>query len=235
MKIATLEDDPIESRLIQRILGDAGHECTAFATGQSLINALRHQIFDLLILDWHLPDITGKDVIEWVRKNIGEDIVVMFLTNRVLEENIVTGLMAGADDYMTKPIREAELSARIHALSKRLRRPVSGETAPSVPTPTAVEVGFFHFDLVRKIAAIRGEPVDLKPKEFDIAALLFQNVGQLISREKIMEEVWGRELMMTSRTLDTHMSQVRTKLQLKLDNNVRLTTVYTIGYRLDTF
>ena len=75
----------------------------------------------------------------------------------------------------------------------------------------------------------------MKPKEFDIAALFFQNIGQLISRERIMEEVWGRELMMTSRTLDTHMSQVRTKLQLKLDNNVRLTTVYTIGYRLDTF
>ena len=88
---------------------------------------------------------------------------------------------------------------------------------------------------MRKTATIRGEPVELKPKEFDIAALFFQNIGQLISRERIMEEVWGRELMMTSRTLDTHMSQVRTKLQLKLDNNVRLTTVYTIGYRLDTF
>lgn len=235
MKIATLEDDPIESKLIQRILADAGHDCTAFVTGQSLINALPYQTFDLLILDWHLPDMTGKDVIEWVRTNVGEDIVVMFLTNRVLEENIVMGLMAGADDYMTKPIRVAELSARIHALSKRLRRPQSGEATPALPASSAIEVGVFHFDLMRKIAKIRGEAVELKPKEFDIAALLFQNVGQLISRETIMEEVWGRELMMTSRTLDTHMSQVRTKLQLKLDNHVRLTTIYTIGYRLDTF
>ena len=118
----------------------------------------------------------------------------------------------------------------------RDRRHVSeNDTAVVAPQATAVEVGIFHFDLLRKTATIRGEPVDLKPKEFDIAALFFQNIGQLISRERIMEEVWGRELMMTSRTLDTHMSQVRTKLQLKLDNNVRLTTVYTIGYRLDTF
>ncbi len=235
MRIASLEDDPIESQLINQVITDAGHECTSFADGKSLIAALKTQRFDILILDWHLPDMTGKDVIEWVRRNIGENIIVMFLTNRVLEENIVAGLMAGADDYMTKPIREAELSARIHALSKRIRHVSESDAAVVAPQATAVEVGIFNFDLMRKTATIRGEPVELKPKEFDIAALFFQNIGQLISRERIMEEVWGRELMMTSRTLDTHMSQVRTKLQLKLDNNVRLTTVYTIGYRLDTF
>jgi DNA-binding response OmpR family regulator len=234
MKIATLEDDPIESKLIHQIVTAAGHECATFHEGKTLIAALRQQVFDLLILDWHLPDMTGKDVIEWVRANVGEDIVVMFLTNRVLEENIVTGLMAGADDYMTKPIREAELSARIHALSKRIR-PLSPANSMASPAVNTIEVGIFSFDLFRKMATVRGEPVDLKPKEFDIAVLFFQNIGQLVSREKIMEEVWGRELMMTSRTLDTHMSQVRTKLQLKLDNNVRLTTVYTIGYRLDVF
>lgn len=235
MKIASLEDDPIEAQLIHQVITDAGHECSTFSDGKSLIAALENQVFDMLVLDWHLPDMTGKDVIEWVRKNIGENIIVMFLTNRVLEENIVAGLMAGADDYMTKPIREAELSARIHALSKRIR-PISQEDiAEAAPAATTIEVGIFHFDLLRNIATIRGEAIDLKPKEFDIAVLFFQNVGQLISREKIMEEVWGRELVMTSRTLDTHMSQVRTKLQLKLDNNVRLTTIYTIGYRLDTF
>ncbi|RQO38763.1 DNA-binding response regulator [Herminiimonas sp. KBW02] len=235
MRIASLEDDPIESQLINQVITDAGHECTSFADGKTLIAALQSQRFDILILDWHLPDMTGKDVIEWVRGNIGENIIVMFLTNRVLEENIVAGLMAGADDYMTKPIREAELSARIHALSKRIRLVAGNDAAVVAPQASVIEVGIFNFDLMRKTATIRGEPVELKPKEFDIAALFFQNIGQLISRERIMEEVWGRELMMTSRTLDTHMSQVRTKLQLKLDNNVRLTTVYTIGYRLDTF
>lgn len=235
MRIASLEDDPIESKLIHQVVTAAGHECATFREGKALIAALDRQAFDLLILDWHLPDMTGKDMIEWVRTNIGEDIVVLFLTNRVLEENIVAGLMAGADDYMTKPIREAELSARIHALSKRIRPALqSGAHAPAAAS-TIIDVGIYQFDLLRKTATIRGAPVDLKPKEFDIAVLFFQNIGQLISRERIMEDVWGRELIMTSRTLDTHMSQVRTKLQLKLDNNVRLATIYTIGYRLDVF
>jgi DNA-binding response OmpR family regulator len=163
--------------------------------------------------------------------------VVMFLTSRALEENVVEGLMAGADDYMAKPIRKAELSARIHALSKRLRAP---EATPDAGTENGnahsrLVCGVFELDLARQTAAVRGEPVELKPKEFAIAAMLFQNAGQIVSREKIMENVWGRELVMTSRTLDTHMSQVRTKLQLKRDNNVRLTTIYTIGYRLDLF
>lgn len=233
MKIATLEDDPIDSRLIQRIITGGGHECTAYTTAQSLFTALESQTFDMLILDWHLPDMTGKDVIEWVRKSVGEDILVMLLTNRILEENIVVGLMVGADDYMTKPIRGAELSARIHALSRRLRRRVSDE--PALRSKNIVQVGFFYFDLMRKIAVVRGESIELRPKEFHIAALLFNNIGQLIPREKIMEEVWGRELTITSRTLDTHMSQVRAKLRLKEDNRVRLTTVYTLGYRLDSF
>lgn len=236
MRIASLEDDPIESKLIHQVITNAGHECAAFHTGSALLEALRApaQPYDMLILDWHLPDMTGKDVIEWVRHNLGDQIVVMFLTNRVLEENIVSGLMAGADDYMTKPIREGELSARIHALSKRIRTPTAGQVVPSIPL-SSFEAGVYSFDFFNKTATIRDETIELKPKEFDIAVLFFQNIGQLISRERIMETVWGRELVMTSRTLDTHMSQVRTKLQLKPDNHVRLTTVYTIGYRLDMF
>lgn len=230
MNIASLEDDPIESKLIHQVVTQAGHQCTVFHTGRAMIDALKQNAcYDMLILDWHLPDMTGKDVIEWVRAHLGEDIVVMFLTNRVLEENIVTGLMAGADDYMTKPIREAELSARIHALSKRIRPAIASTT----PASTSLEIGVYRFDLFHKTATLRGQAIDLKPKEFDIAVLFFQNIGQLISRERLMESIWGRELVMTSRTLDTHMSQVRTKLQLKSDNQVRLTTIYTIGYRLD--
>ncbi|GGI16056.1 response regulator transcription factor [Oxalicibacterium faecigallinarum] len=236
MRIASLEDDPIESKLIHQVVTDAGHACTVFHTGSALLETLRMRAdaFDMLILDWHLPDMTGKDVIEWVRRNLGDQIVVMFLTNRVLEENIVSGLMAGADDYMTKPIREGELSARLHALSKRIRPAAISASSASASHGT-IEAGVYTFDLFNKIATVRDMTVELKPKEFDIAALFFQNIGQLISRERIMETVWGRELVMTSRTLDTHMSQVRTKLQLKPDNNVRLTTVYTIGYRLDMF
>ena len=98
-----------------------------------------------------------------------------------------------------------------------------------------LEIGFYRFDLTKGIASIHSQAVYLQPKEFDIAVLFFSHIGQVISREKIMNKVWGRSLAMTSRTLDTHMSRVRVKLQLNSDNNVRLATLYTIGYRLDTF
>ncbi|MDO9419268.1 MAG: response regulator transcription factor [Herminiimonas sp.] len=232
MKIAILDDDPIESKFIHRILTAAGHECTTFLNSNALFAALHHQIFGLLILDWHLPDMAGKDVVECVRNNFGEEIAVMFLSKSMCEENIVIGLMAGADDYMIKPIRVAELIARIHALSKRMRL-TGGRVDTVIPLPNVMRVGLYQFDLVKKIAILRSEPVELKPKEFDVAVLLFQNIGKLVSRERFMQEVWGRELMMASRTLDTHISRVRVMLQIKSDNNVRLSTVYTVGYRLD--
>lgn len=226
MRMAALEDDPMEAALIRQTVIGAGHECEIFSQGAALIDALQRQAFDLLILDWNLPDMTGDQVIAWIRRHLSPELVVMFLTSRALEEDVVAGLMAGADDYMTKPIRQAELAARVHALSKRIRQPKSAE-------PVLIEQGVFKLDLMMKTASVRGQPVELKPKEFDIAAMLFRNIGQIVPRDKIMETVWGRELVMTSRTLDTHMSQVRTKLQLKLDNGVRLSTIYTIGYRLD--
>lgn len=233
MRIAALEDDPLEARLIRQTLEEAGHNCETFDSGRALIDAMEASRFDLFILDWHLPDVTGDQVISQIRSKLGDAPVIMFLTSRALEENVVEGLMAGADDYMTKPIRRAELTARVHALSRRVRP--DGQDAPTAPGNHVIAFGVFQFNLLEKSATVRGEPVELKPKEFGIAVMLFQNLGQIVTRESIMEAVWGRELVTTSRTLDTHMSMVRTKLQLKRDNNVRLTTIYTIGYRLDVF
>src|SRR5450830_1057462 len=104
MNIAALEDDPNEASLIQQILVSAGHACTVFGTGNALIDALRTQHFDLLVLDWNLPDMTGYEVVNWVRGNLSTQVLVLFLSNRSLEENIVLGLMAGGDDYMLKPV-----------------------------------------------------------------------------------------------------------------------------------
>ncbi|HYD62082.1 MAG TPA: response regulator transcription factor [Noviherbaspirillum sp.] len=232
MKIAVLEDDPMEAALIHQTMAGAGHHCNVFGAGAALIDRLGREAFDLLILDWNLPDMTGDEVIGWVRRHLPATVVVMFLTSRALEENVVAGLMAGADDYMTKPVRQAELAARVHALSRRGRH-LSGEGTETGSAATSLETGVFKFDLVLKTASVRGRQVELKPKEFEIAVLLFQNAGQIVSREQIMESVWGRELVTTSRTIDTHLSQVRTKLQLNLDNGVRVSTIYTIGYRLD--
>lgn len=227
MKIAVLEDDLIEAQLIQKILSSAGHVCTGFVTGASLLESLQADQYDLLLLDWTLPDMTGYDVLNWVRANLGSEVIVLFLSNHDLEENIVASLMAGGDDYLVKPARSAELLARIHAMSRR----VAGSVASAAKD--ILEVGPYRLNKVLKIAEIHGKAIDLKPKEFDIAFLFLENSGAIVSREKIMEIVWGRELMMTSRTLDTHISQVRRKLIFSPENKVKLSTIYSLGYRLD--
>ncbi|WP_034295544.1 response regulator transcription factor [Herbaspirillum sp. RV1423] len=230
MRIAILEDEPAEAALVQHILTGAGHNCTLYDTGTQLIDALGSRRFDLLVLDWMLPDMTGHDVVNWVRSHLSAQVLVLFLSNRALEENIVLALMAGGDDYMIKPARRAELLARVHALSRRLPAQES-EAAP--PSDDKLEVGAYRFNRILKQASLHGKAIELKPKEFDIAFALFRNVGGIVSREQLTEEVWGRDLVMTSRTLDTHMSNVRSKLALKPENQVKLTTIYTLGYRLD--
>lgn len=227
MKIAVLEDDAVEAQLIQRILTRAGHICTGFSTGASLLKNLKTDAYDLLLLDWALPDMTGYDVLNWVRTNLGPEIIVLFLSNHDLEENIVASLMAGGDDYLVKPARSAELLARIHSMSRRL----SGSTTPV--DNGLLEVGPYRLDKILKTAEVHGVAIELKPKEFNIALLLLQNAGAIVSRETLMEEVWGRELVTTSRTLDTHISQVRRKLMFSPENKIKLSTVYSLGYRLD--
>lgn len=241
MKIAILEDDPNEAALAHHILDNAGHACSLYGTGAALIEALRREHFDLLVLDWMLPDMTGHDVVDWVRSHLSAQVLVLFLSNRALEENIVMGLMAGGDDYMVKPARRAELLARVHALSRRLPSSQNGQAgqggtraaAPPLHHQDNLETGPYRFNKVMKEALLHGRPVDLKPKEFDIAFILFREIGGIVSRERLVDEVWGRDLVMTSRTLDTHMSNVRSKLALKPENKVKLTTIYTLGYRLD--
>lgn len=229
MHIALLEDDPNEAELVLHILTQAGHTCRHFSTGATLIDALHRESFDLMVLDWMLPDMTGHEVLDWVRTHLGRRALVLLLSNRALEEHVVMGLMAGGDDYMVKPPRRAELLARIHALSRRT--PV--EEATPMPAPSdIVEAGAYRLHRVLRTAQLRGKPVELKPKELELAFLLFSNAGGIVSRDTLIEEVWGRDLV-TSRTLDTHMSQLRTKLALRPENGVKLTTIYTLGYRLD--
>lgn len=229
MHIAALEDDLDEANLIRQVLEEAGHTCELFSTGTTLLAILPSSRFDLLILDWRLPDMTGFDVLNKVRNELGLELLVLFLSNHDLQEHIVAALMAGGDDYMLKPIRGAELLARIHALSRRLHPRDTEAREPE----SVMQVGPYRLNRLMHTVELHGETIELKPKEFGIALTLLKNVGAIVSRQMLMESVWGRELVMTSRTIDTHISQVRRKLMFKPENGVKLSTVYTLGYRLD--
>ncbi|KXJ66395.1 two-component system response regulator [Achromobacter xylosoxidans] len=225
MKIASLEDDLDQARRIQQVLTAAGYACTSYHQSRDLLAALRTEAFDLVLLDWHLPDIDGDDVVRWLRTHIGARIPVIFLTNRSAEDDLVEGLRAGADDYIVKPMRPLELLARVAAL---LRRSQIAE-----PVDQTIEVARYRVDPAARVITLDDVAVTLAPKEFELALLFFRNIGRLMSRDVLAECVWNREIPATSRTLDTHLSNIRQKLQLRPQHGVRLTSSYALGYRLE--
>ena len=225
MRIAALDDDIVQLELIKHTMEQMGHECHSFVEGKALLRELRQQSFDLLVLDWSLPDISGPTVVKWIRDDLASMLPVLFVTNRREEADMVEGLGAGADDFMVKPIRVAELEARVTALLRR-----------AYPSQHAAEVTFgpYRFLPLTRTLEVNGKVVDLKHREYELALFLFQNLGRLLSREHLREAVWGLGPDEPSRSLDTHISRLRTKLDLRPANGLLLSAIYGLGYRLET-
>ena len=226
MRIAVLEDDTDQVELMQSWLKEAGHECQASGSGSEFRTMLMRETFDLLVVDWNLPDTTGPEILSWVREQLDWRIPVLFITSRDHEEDIVYALQHGADDYMTKPVKQQETLARITALERR--------SQPSSEQATTLTQGLFDFDIANRHVRIGPDTVQLTNKEFDLALLLFRNPGRLLSRNYILENIWGTKGDLSTRTVDTHISRVRNKLGIHPDNGVRLNAIYNHGYRLET-
>ncbi|WP_404992272.1 response regulator transcription factor [Cupriavidus pauculus] len=227
LRIAALEDDSAHAALIRDVVTGAGHECLTFADGRRLLLTLRRITFDLLLLTWDVPQISGTEVLGWVRAHLDPRIPVMFVSDRCGEDDVVAAMNAGADDYVVKPIRPREFAARIEALLRRAY-PDSHRLDEN-----RLSWGAYVFDVVARQASHHGRTVPLTPKEFDLALLMFRNQGRVVPREHMLTTVWGRDMPPMSRTIDTHVSRVRTKLGLWEDNGVRVLPVYTFGYRLE--
>lgn len=224
MRIAALDDEPSQLDLIRHTMEGLGHECHGFPDGRSLLRALRQESFDLLILDWALPDMAGPSVVRVIREEMLSRLPVLFVTNRREEADMVEGLGAGADDFMVKPIRVGELSARTQALLRR-----------AYPSQHETEVVFgpYHFYPHSRTLKVHGVSLELKHREYELALFLFQNMGRLLSREHLREAVWGQGPDASSRSLDTHISRLRTKLDLRPRNGFLLSAIYGLGYRLE--
>lgn len=226
MRIAILEDDLALAGFVDGTLADAGHSNELFADGSNLIRALRRDTFDILVLDWNVPGMSGRDVLEWMKANLDKCPPSLMLTSRSTEEDIVAGLRAGADDYVVKPVTPAVLIARVDALARR--------AYPA--TPGGMETfGDYCFNTRAETVELAGQPVSLTAKEFALALLLFRNLHRALSRSYIFETLWGGHPDMTTRTLDAHISNVRTKLNLRPGNGYKLVPVYAYGYRLEAF
>ncbi len=226
IKIAVLDDDPVQLQAIAQVVENAGFSCTQFSRGQALISALRRDTFDLLVVDWNLPDKSGLEILTWARSNLTPPPPMLLVTSRADDEDIVAGLNAGADDYLPKPLSPVVLEARIRALLRR----VYDQSQSQSDTET---IGDVVFNATTTTVIRDGQAIPMTPKEFALARLLFRNLHRALSRTYLLEKIWGNDPDLNSRSLDMHISRVRTKLSLRPQQGYRLTPVYSYGYRLE--
>jgi two-component system, OmpR family, response regulator RegX3 len=223
MRIAILEDDPSQLELFGHWLALAGHDPQRFEHGGELLTAIGLEDFDVLILDWNLPGLSGIDVLRQVRQ--GSKLPVIFCTSRDGQDDVVTALREGADDYLSKPVRRMELLGRIESVARRARRMHA--------KAEAFQVDCFHVDPADRTITRDGALLELTDKDFDLAVLFLSNVGRLLSRSYIHKVIWGANGCVTSRTMDTDMSRIRGKLGLVYERGWELKAAYGHGYRLE--
>lgn len=227
MRIAVVDDDDTTVLFMDRLLADAGHHCSGFRNGRDLLTALQRDTFDLLVIDWAMPGISGLDVLKWARDNLPLCPPMIMLTNRSDKDDVAQCLNAGADDYIVKPEAGNVILARIEAVYRR--------TATQAQTARVETYGPYAFDRLTESATLADEPIALTSKEFALALLFFQNQHRALSRAYILETLWKSVADLPTRTLDMHISRIRSKLQLRPENGYRLQTIFGYGYRLETF
>ena len=226
MRIGLLEDDIDQANLTAAWLQEAGHNCQHFQTAKDFLRNIKFESFDLFILDWILPDMTGIQALQNLRSSYDDETPVIFATQMDDEKNVVQALESGADDYMIKPIRKLELYARINALGRR----TGGTTEVNAP----LEIGNYIIEVSDRRIYLNEAAVELTGKEYELAAFMFKNIGKVISRNHILENIWGmQDAGLTTRTVDVHISRLRKKLQLAEENGVALRSIYQHGYRLE--
>jgi len=213
-RVLLAEDDPAISEPLARALRREGYDVDVRADGRAALEGANESP-DLVVLDLGLPHIDGLEVCRRIRAD-GRTIPVLILTARADEVDTVVGLDAGADDYVTKPFRLAELLARVRALLRRL-------------TPETVEVGGVRMELSGRRVLVDGAEIGLANKEFELLRVLLLRAGQVVTREEILREVWNDPDMKTSKTLDMHMSWLRRKI----GGERRIATVRGVGFRFN--
>lgn len=212
-KILIVEDELPINQLIRKNLSLTGHQCTQAFDGNEAIALLDQNHFDLIILDIMLPGADGYEVLAEA-----EGTPVIFLTAKSELADKLKGLSRGADDYLTKPFQMLELAARVETVLRRTKK-----------TKEYFELDHVRIDFGRRLIFADGEPVDCTPKEYELFETLVKNRNIALSREKLLDLVWGYDFEGGTRTVDVHIQRLRAKLGLE----ERIATVYKLGYRLE--
>ncbi|MDP9693085.1 UNVERIFIED_ORG: DNA-binding response OmpR family regulator [Arthrobacter globiformis] len=218
MEVLIVEDDDAMASALDAAVVSAGHKATRVARGADAL--LVHRRFEVILLDLGLPDLDGLDVLRKLRQVTACPILI--LTARDDERSVVLGLRSGADDYLVKPVKLVELLARIEAVTRRTGRHGDGQHH-------SIVLGDLDVDLDRRVAAVGSRVLSLTPTEFQLLALLVRHAGSVVTREQILDALWGDAFLASSRSLDVHLTGLRAKLQLPgFIINVR-----GVGYRVE--
>jgi DNA-binding response OmpR family regulator len=242
--ILLVDDEPhILGALRERFERD-GFRVTAVATGAAALRALGLAPppadapapdladFDCLILDLMLPDTDGFEVLRALRQ-AGQDLPVIVLTARSDDVDKIVGLELGADDYVVKPFNPRELVARVRALLRRMAavQALRAQLAATVPPDAPLAPGGLQIDAARRLATFHGAGLDLRPKEFDLLALLAAHPGQIFTRETLLNRIWGYDSYIDPRTVDVHIRRLREKLLAIAPDATPIETERGVGYR----
>jgi DNA-binding response OmpR family regulator len=222
-RILIVEDDEAIGAELVQALTSHGHDARLASNGAEALSAATGEQPELTLLDLSLPDIDGVVLCRRLRAAVPDGVIVV-LTARTGELDVVVALDAGADDYLTKPFRVTELLARLRAHLRRL---------PAPTEQTTVEAGWLRLDLLARRAYRGTAELALRPKEFDLLAVLTANAGQVISREDLMSRVWDEHWFGPTKTLDVHISSLRRKLTSDGRPTACITTVRGRGYRFE--
>lgn len=229
-KILVVEDDRTLQETLQYNLNHQGYQVITAADGATAVEMSKKENPDLILLDIMLPGMDGFEVCRIIRKE--QTIPILMLTARDDEIDRVVGLEMGADDYLTKPFSMRELIARVKALLRRAHI-----IQESLQTQTAQKMEYRFANLVidqeRREVKLADTILELKPKEYDLLLYFAENKGHVLSREKILEQVWGWDYFGDSRTVDVHVRWLREKIEVDPANPQRIITVRSAGYRFD--
>lgn len=222
--IAVVEDDLNFAAELEEFLGAAGYTVSSYDSSQKFLAALRQSECDLLIVDWSIPDLSGIEVLEYIRK-FHPDMPAIMLTARTENIDIVRGLQAGADDYVSKPVDPDVLSMRIKSLLRRCKGEVKNVSENVI-------LGRYLLRPSTSTIYLGDEEIVLPKREFDMAMLFFANPNRLLSRQYLAATLWGKVVDYQSRTIDTHVARLRKNLKLDPTCGISLNALYGFGYTL---
>ena len=222
MKVLLAEDDAKLGKLIKYMLEKNDISVEWVTRGDEIYEYATYDDYDVLVLDWMMPGESGVDACRRLREN-GYEKAILMLTARDAVEDRVTGLDAGADDYLVKPFEFAELLARLRALGRRSSQKIQQDV---------VQVGEFTLNRTAKVLKKQDQVIQLSPREFQICDLLAQNLGIVVPREIILDRIWGLESEVSSNNIDSYVKLIRKKLDLG-DGKTMIHTIRGVGYKLE--